>query len=86
MNKKIDECMQLMEMAANKMTTAILDVANKQGEVTYEVVVDESCGFNEYRTVESDGTIYDENNCKCGKVNDLTYNELYQICKYINKE
>lgn len=86
MNKKIDNAMMQYEMAANQMMNAILDVVNKNGEVTYEVVVDESCGFNEYRTIESDGFIYDENDCKCGKVNDLTCDELYHICKYIMKQ
>ena len=86
MNKKIDETMQLMEMAANKMTNAILDMADKKGEVVYEIVVDNTCGFTEYRTIEPDGTIYNENGCKCDKINNLTFDELYNICKYINKD
>jgi hypothetical protein len=85
LESKIANAFQHVATANDLMIECIIQSINENGgETSYEVVVDESCGYNEQRTISfnEDGecVIYNENGYEIVQVEDLSTDELYNIC------
>lgn len=81
---KIANALNLLAQANDAMIEAIQAAVLDEGEVSYEETIDESCGYTETRYIggdeDDDFAIFDENGNTIGKLEDLTANELYDIC------
>lgn len=89
--KKIGDALELLSQANSAMIDAIIDAVaeNEDGEISYSVTIDESCGYTEERIVspndDNEWCIFDENGNEIQHLEDATADELYEICVKISK-
>lgn len=80
--EKLANAMSQMDYAVGVMIDTIIECAeeSEDGELTYEETIDEGCGYTETRTILPDGTILDEDGHKITTLDDMSANQIYEIC------
>ena len=91
LEKNIADALDTLAQANTKMIDCIRQAVRESetDEVYYSVVVDESCGCTEERSISEneDGElyIYDEGGWQIQAVDDLSADTLYSICLKLTK-
>lgn len=84
-NNKIGKALTMLAEANNAMINAIIEkVQENGGEIDFETTIDESCAYTETMLISTNENgeycIFNENGYVVEHLEDLTANELYDIC------
>ena len=83
---KFANALNLVSQANSAMIEAIEDAVreNEDGDVSYYETIDDSCGYEEDRYIryndDGDICVFDEDDNELYHLEDLTANELFDIC------
>lgn len=87
--KEIGEALNLLSQANNAMINAIIAAVKEDGDsVSVEETIDESCGYTELRFIRynenGDLCMFDDANNELYHIEDLSADQLYDICVKIS--